>query len=397
MKNPQGFGANTAPLQPNNDNTTVIPREVVGQQTGSVMDQIPQQAPGLDFDSLYALQQAGQYDREAHRKAYSALRGRPADELLQYEDYVRQKREAADAAAGATQRIASTVMQETVRQEGPAAREMESAPVGPSSQAEGTSTQTETRAVPNREPYIGPEVFSRATKYVHDTLSRPGIDAMARKVRSSQEPRYGYWEPYAKILGKDDSKKTRLLRDKFEPSARAKAPEARNGFDLFVLGTSHEVPEDVRAPEGTNLTPFGYYSQTGERLAEALQNGQLPEGFEDPTTIEKTTALLLARGLQGLSNRPAGRNPDLDAAIVIMKEATKRVPGFNPANAGLQRLHERSIGHVGILEAESPHWNVSGNAAGRNIARDALRAAEETITILYVQRRIGLLDTNPDS
>jgi len=193
------------------------------------------------------------------------------------------------------------------------------------------------------------------------------------------------WEPVARSLNGDDQAELGLFVDAYDKAARAKAPAERDGFDTFLLAMGNDRPDDIQAPEGSGLTAYGYYRETGDRIATALKMGKLPEGFEDVATLEKTTAYLLLRGLVNLSSQPDRSNPDMRAALAIMREATQRVPGFDPMNAGLWHLFGRSVIFGAALRVmPSVHLQ---NHAGRELAEQCMYTVENVMATLYAQDR----------
>lgn len=214
---------------------------------------------------------------------------------------------------------------------------------------------------------------------LHDHF-QPSINEVAANLRKHPEPNYGYWEPCAKDYGRRLDFKLVDQRNQYENEARQKAPQQRDEFDKFVLGVSGNIPEDVCAPEGSHDTAFGYYNETGKRLLNALKEGRLPEGFEDPHLLEKATDFLLAKGVSQLLASPGGRSVDLKTAVALLREATERVPGFVPDTAGVDLLINTSINCKGVLEAESGQWAQTGSA-GRAQVSEMLHAAAEVVAI----------------
>ena len=235
-----------------------------------------------------------------------------------------------------------------------------------------------------------------AAKDIKQHTTEPAIDRVAANVRQQPEPSRGYWGPYARALGEKDLETLRSMKAIADVEARAKAPEERTGFDLYVLGMSRDVPADVQAPAGSYLTPYGYYKDTGIRIAESLREGRVPEGFEDPKVLERAAALLVEDGLADFGTHPDSFSNELVAAADILRHATARVAGFNPAEAGLHQLYGRMISFAGILRAESGNHTISrggretGDTAPITVNK-TLRAVEETMATLQLQGRQEVL------
>lgn len=244
--------------------------------------------------------------------------------------------------------------------------------------------------VPGQTEFLPPvdqELLNTEASLILRDYFQPDVDGIAAEIRQMPEPTYGYWEPSVREYANSDTAPN-IDRFEYEDEARTKAPEERNAFDKFVLGVSSNPPEDVSAPEGSHLTPYGYYKDTGKRLVAALEEGRVPEGFEDPALLAKATDFLLARGVNQLFAQPSRANEDLQAALTLYRKATEHIPGFDYEQAGSGMLIRTGIACRAILMAESPHF--AQGSAGRQQAAEMLWVASEAIALDNIHRGITL-------
>lgn len=239
-------------------------------------------------------------------------------------------------------------------------------------------------------PPVDQDLLNKEASLVLRDYFQPDVDGIAEEIRKTPEPSLGYWEPCVRAYA-NSGRAPDLDRPVYEEEARKKAPEERNAFDKFVLGVGMSPPEDVQAPEGSHLTTYGYYKDTGKRLRAAIEEGKVPEGFEDPALLEKATDFLLARGVNQLFAQPDRANVDLDTALTVYRQATEHIPGFNSQNAGSNLLVRTGIASRAILKAESPHF-AQNRSAGREQAAQILQIASEVEAINHIRGNTTLTE-----
>jgi hypothetical protein len=226
---------------------------------------------------------------------------------------------------------------------------------------------------------------------IREHLTEPQIAERMADVRKDAEPRGGYFALYIEAIAKSSQQGGRAMGEAARAAALAKPAEDRTDFDDFMLGQTEETRRETRDPRHS-------YYRAERRVVEALQDGRMPEEFRDVESLEPAIAYMIERGLADLPDRNHWRRSVIfmDAAEAL-REATLRVPGFNPVNAGLNRLYDRSILMAATLRAESSHWGFNRAEHGSSsdwmagMVWGNLAHAEDAIAALYLQGRRQLL------
>ncbi|HSX17142.1 MAG TPA: hypothetical protein VLH86_03520 [Patescibacteria group bacterium] len=237
---------------------------------------------------------------------------------------------------------------------------------------------------------------------VREQITEPQIQAHGRRIRRDDEPTYGYFSPYSNAVGRRAGLDYRKAHEQAVELATDIAPEARTGFDNYVLGLEGTPPEGYDLTSGDETR--NYFNGAAERSLKDLQAGFMPEDFRDAASLEQAINHMILGGFASLDLTYGGhRIVALETAANLLREATMSVEDFDPTHAGLGYLYDRATLLAAAQRYESPHWkyNRAGRGAGDHTAEmvgTCLSAAEDTIAILYAQGRNSLLASpEPDA
>ncbi|HEV7454265.1 MAG TPA: hypothetical protein VGO07_03315 [Candidatus Saccharimonadales bacterium] len=235
------------------------------------------------------------------------------------------------------------------------------------------------------------ELLADMRKVVHEHASEPQIKEQVGTIRKESEPNGGYFAIYTEAIAGDGLKTRRAMGEAARAAALAKPPEARTDFDDFILSQNE-------ATHGQTRDPRHSYYRAERRVVDELRDGHMPAEFRDVESLEQAVAYMVEAGLADLPDRRNWRRSVLlmDAGAAL-REATLRVPDFNPTRAGLFRLYDRSILMKAALRAESSHWGRNRSEHGSSVdwmagmVGSMLDNAEDTIATIHLQNRAELL------
>jgi hypothetical protein len=248
------------------------------------------------------------------------------------------------------------------------------------------------------------EVEHVRKEVVREVMTKPEIDAQKPVVRSlftresrpgyheQYEPHGGYYEPIVRSFAKSAAKHRNEVRTEVSAEALAKDPADRTDYDDFILGQDQKTQKETRDPRKS-------YYQVERRMLEDLQAGRMPADFRDVASLERATAYLIDDGLAylGAPNTSSHRSPQLMDAVSVLREATLRVPGFNPMNAGVDKLYGTATTLTAALSTESYHWGANRAEHGSStdwvagMVAHCLKSAEDVYATVYLQGRQDLL------
>jgi hypothetical protein len=156
----------------------------------------------------------------------------------------------------------------------------------------------------------------------------------------------GYWE-LASAYGPSERKLYEMAKAAQHEESSKKLPSTYNELDEYVLGL-------MARTDG----PRYLAERLADHVAGTNEDGRKIESFVDNTTeLQTITKLLVLEGLREQGHQPYryDEHMALLPALRLLTEATKNIPDFDPAEAGLDALEAHTIFQRALLKLESPH------------------------------------------
>jgi hypothetical protein len=234
-----------------------------------------------------------------------------------------------------------------------------------------------TPAEPEAPVHVTPEVEEQGREYAVNTMLEQ-VQKRRVQIARQPEPAYGY---LSSVLS-SGSQHARLggeVKETKEIHRKIAAEHDTSEYSLtekYVLGETGTKPTDYSEPyfssriqsvlEGTAVDKEG-----NDVELEDLMDPTSPGATED---LQNLTRLFIQEGLVDFTQGRGQGSIQLQAAAKVLAEATKLIPDFDPLQAGLEELMDRTAVFRAASQAEAPHYaysrmgaHMQGDAVGETI------------------------------